>query len=118
MPDLPGISDMPETPEIPDVAELLEQVRKQQAEVERIQLGVEAMEVTGGSRRGEVRVTVRGNGQVTRVIIDPDALVQYDVNELGDLITEAANDTLRKVAEASSERFRPFMEAASQAGEF
>lgn len=116
MAELAGIP-IPELPDVPTVAELLEQVRKQQADVERIQRGVEAMEVTGGSRRGEVRVSVRGNGQVTRVIIDPDALAHYDVDELGDLITEAANDSLRKVAEASSEQFRPFMEATSQAGE-
>jgi hypothetical protein len=114
---MPGTFGMPELPEIPDVAELLERVRQQQAEIERIQRGVEAMEVTGGSRHGEVRVTVRGNGQVTSVIIDPDALAQYDVHQLGDLIMEAVNDTLPRAAEATSARFRPFIEAASKVGE-
>jgi nucleoid-associated protein EbfC len=113
-----GISAMPEMPRLPDVAELMEQVRQQKEEVERIQRGVEAMEVTGGSRHDEVQVTVRGSGQVTSVSIDPDALREHDADELGDFVREAFNDALRRVAEASSARFRPFIEAASRAGEF
>jgi nucleoid-associated protein EbfC len=111
-----GISAMPEMPKIPDVAELMERVRQQQEEVERIQRGVEAMEVTGGSRHDEVQVTVRGNGQVTGVTIDPDAVREYDAHELGDVVRDAVNDALRRVAEASSARFRPFIEAVSRDG--
>lgn len=107
-----------ELPEIPDVNALLERVRKQQEEVQRIQRGVEAMEVTGASRHNEVQVTVRGNGQVTNVTIDPDALSEHDADQLGDIVKEAVNDGLRKVAEASSARFRPFIEAASRVEQF
>jgi nucleoid-associated protein EbfC len=116
-----GIPEMPETPEmpsIPDVAELMERVRQQQEEVERIQRGVEAMEITGGSRHNDVQVTVRGNGQVTNVDIDPDALGQHDAGELGTIVMEAVNDALRRLAEATSARFRPFIEAASQTEDF
>jgi nucleoid-associated protein EbfC len=116
-----GIPEVPETPEmlgVPDVAKLMERLHQQQEEVERIQRGVEAMEVTGGSRDEEVRVTVRGNGQVTRVTIDSDALRQHDADEFGDIVMEAVNDALRKAAEARSARFRPVIEAASQPAEF
>lgn len=116
--ELSGILDPDELPQIPDPEQVVEQVRRQAAEAERIQRDVEAMEINGGSRRGEVRVTIRGNGQVPSVTIDPDALDRYDADELGDLIMEAVNDTLRRVAEASRARFRPFIEAASQAGTF
>jgi nucleoid-associated protein EbfC len=105
-------------PEIPDVNKLLERVRQQQEEIMRIQRGVEAMEVTGASRHNEVQVTVRGNGQVTNVTIDPDALSENDADQLGDIVKEAVNDGLRKVAEASSSRFRPVIEAASQVEQF
>jgi nucleoid-associated protein EbfC len=98
-----------------DVAALLERVRRQQEEIEQIQRGVEAMEVTGGSRRSEVRVTVRGNGRLTNVTIEPGALSDYDADQLGEIVMEAVNDGLRKVAEATSARFRPVIEAASQA---
>jgi nucleoid-associated protein EbfC len=97
-----------------DVAALMERARQQQEEVRRIQRSVEAMEVTGSSRHDEVRVTVRGNRQVTDVSIDPDAIGKYDADELGDIVREALNDGLRRAAEASAARFRPFIEAASR----
>jgi nucleoid-associated protein EbfC len=97
-----------------DLTALMERVRAQQQEIERIQRGVEAMEVTGGSRGDDVLVTVRGNGQVTDVTIDPDALAQYDAHELGEIVMEAVNDGLRRLAEARAARFRPVIEAASQ----
>jgi nucleoid-associated protein EbfC len=112
MPEIPGVAEMP------DVSKLMERVRQQQEEVRRIQRGVEAMEITGGSRDREVQVTVRGTGQVTRVTIDPDAMQDYNASDLGDIVMEAVNDALRKVAEASSARFQPLIEAASQPVEF
>jgi nucleoid-associated protein EbfC len=110
-------SEIPGVPEIPDVDQLLERLRQQQEEAQRIQRGVEAMEVTGASRHDDVRVTVRGNGQVTDVTIDPDALRQYRSDELGDVVMEAVNDALLRVAEATTARFRPFIEAASRVTE-
>lgn len=92
---------------------LMERVRAQQQEIERIQRGIEVMEVTGSSRGDEVRVTVRGNGQFTDVTIHPEAVAQYDVNELGEIVMEAVNDGLRRVAEACAARFQPVIEAAS-----
>lgn len=108
----------PGVPEVPDLDQVLGRLRQQQEEAQRIQHGVEAMEVTGASRHDEVRVTVRGNGQVTDVTIDPGALRQHRADELGDIVMEAVNDSLRRVAEAASARFRPFIEAASRVGEF
>jgi nucleoid-associated protein EbfC len=105
-------------PAIPDVAALMDRVRQQQEEIQRIQRGVEAMEVIGASRHDEVRITVRGNGQVTNVSIDPDALTENDADQLGGIVMEAINDGLRKVAEASSARFRPVVEAASRVEQF
>lgn len=101
-----------------DVAALLERVRRQQQEIERIQRSVEASETTGGSRGDEVRVTVRGNGRVTAVTLDPDALRRYDAHELGELVAEAVNDGLRRAAEATSARFQPVIEAASRVEAF
>ena len=102
------------TEAVGDVAALMERVQRQQREIEQIQRGLEAMEVTGASRQDEVRVTVRGNGQITRVSIDPDAQSENDADQLGELVKDAVNDGLRKVAEASAARFKPVMEAASQ----
>jgi len=108
------IRSLPELQGVGDVDALMEQIRRQQAEVEGIQRSVEAMEITGASRHNEVQVTARGNGEVTDVSIDPDAIDQYNADELGECLKQAVNDALRRVREASAARFRPVIEAASR----
>ncbi|NUR27918.1 MAG: YbaB/EbfC family nucleoid-associated protein, partial [Catenulispora sp.] len=56
-----------------NVDALMERIRGQQADIERIQRELEATEVVGASRDDEVRVTIRGNGQVVGIDIDPEA---------------------------------------------
>jgi len=97
-----------------DVEGLLEKVRQQTDQVQRIQKAVEAMEVKGNSRDNEVTVTVRGTGRFTAIDIDPEAVRRYDARDLGDIVLEAVNDGLRKLAEASSARFALVIEAASR----
>lgn len=96
-----------------NVDALMERIRGQQADIERIQRELEATEVVGASRDDEVRVTIRGNGQVVGIDIDPEAHRRNDAHELGELVKEAVNDALRKVAEAGSARFQPVIEAAA-----
>jgi DNA-binding protein YbaB len=100
--------------ETTDVADLLERVRRQTDQVRRIQRGVEAMLVTGTSRNGEVTVTVQGTGRFTEVSIDPETMRRYNARDLGDIVLEAVNDGLHKLAEASSARFAPVIEAAAR----
>lgn len=97
-----------------DVAGLLEKVRQQTDQVQRIQRSVEAMRVTGTSRNGEVTVTVQGTGRFTAIDIDPETVRRYDARDLGDIVLEAVNDGLHKLAEASSARFAPVIEAAAR----
>ncbi|MBP2471510.1 DNA-binding YbaB/EbfC family protein [Crossiella equi] len=104
--------------DIPEVDELLERVRRQQAEIERIQASVESMVVEGRSQRDEVTVSVQGTGRLTEVTIDPRVLRQGDARVLGELVVEAVNDGLRKVAEASASRFAPVIESASRSENF
>lgn len=98
-----------------NVNALMERIRDQQSDIERIQRELEVMEVVGASRDDEVRVTVRGNGQVVAVDIDESALRENDAYELGQLVKEAVNDGLRRVAEAGSAKFRPMIDAAESA---
>ena len=56
-----------------NVNALMERIRDQQSDIERIQREIEVMEVVGATRDDEVRVTVRGNGQVVAVDIDESA---------------------------------------------
>jgi DNA-binding YbaB/EbfC family protein len=98
-----------------NVNALMERIRDQQSDIERIQRELEVMEVVGASRDDEVRVTVRGNGQVVDVDIDEEALRQGDAHELGQLVKEAVNDALRRMAEAGSAKFKPMIDAAGPA---
>lgn len=97
-----------------DVAGLLDKVRQQTDQVQRIQRGIEAMLITGTSRNGEVTVSVRGTGRFTEINIDPETIRRYDARDLGDIVLEAVNDGLHKLAEASTARFAPVIEAASR----
>ncbi|MFI5609768.1 YbaB/EbfC family nucleoid-associated protein [Amycolatopsis sp. NPDC051903] len=97
---------------VPDMDELLAQVRRQTEEVQRIQRSVEAMEVKAASRQNEVTVSLRGDGRFTSIDIDPRAIREYDARNLSEIVLEAVNAGLRKLAEASSAKFAPVIEAS------
>lgn len=97
---------------VPDMDELLAQVRKQTEEVQRIQRTVEAMEVKAASRQNEVTVTLRGDGRFTSVDIDQRAIREFDARTLSEIVLEAVNAGLQKLAEASSAKFAPVIEAS------
>jgi DNA-binding YbaB/EbfC family protein len=97
---------------VPDMDELLAQVRKQTEEVQRIQRTVEAMEIKAHSRQNEVTVTLRGDGRFTSIDIDPRAIREYDARNLSEIVLEAVNAGLQKLAETSSAKFAPVIAAA------
>ena len=96
-----------------DIDGLLEQVRKQQEDVARIQRGVETMQVKGASRSNEVSVTLLGSGRFTEIAIDPEAQRRFNAHDLGEIVLEAVNDGLTKLAEATRARFAPIIDASS-----
>ncbi|WP_158888374.1 YbaB/EbfC family nucleoid-associated protein [Amycolatopsis anabasis] len=97
---------------VPDMDELLAQVRRQTEEVQRIQRSVEALEVKGHSRGNEVTATLRGDGRFTAIDIDPETIRRYDARNLGEIVLEAVNSGLTKLAEASKAKFAPMLEQA------
>jgi hypothetical protein len=97
---------------VPDMDDLLAQVRRQTDEVQRIQRSVEAMEVKAASRQNEVNVVLRGDGRFTSIDIDPRAIREYDARNLSEIVLEAVNAGLQKLAEASSAKFAPVIEAS------
>ncbi|WP_328607649.1 YbaB/EbfC family nucleoid-associated protein [Amycolatopsis sp. NBC_00345] len=97
---------------VPDMDELLAQVRRQTDEVQRIQRSVEAMEVKAASRQNEVTVVLRGDGRFTSIDIDPRAIREYDARNLSEIVLEAVNAGLQKLAETSSAKFAPVIEAS------
>jgi hypothetical protein len=97
----------------PEIDSMLEELRQQQEQIERIQRGVDAMVVKGFSRGNEVTASVRGTGRLTEISIDPAMIRQYDAHDIGAIVTEAVNDAFDKLAAATKARFAPVLEAAS-----
>lgn len=98
----------------PEVAEMVAQLARQQEDVEQARRDVEAMLVKGGSRGHEVVATMRGTGELTEVVIDPDAIRRYDAHDIGTMVTEAVTDAQRRLAKATNERFAPVLAIAER----
>jgi len=87
--------------------QMLKQLQKMQQEMEdtQAQLAEEVVEGTAGG--GVVTARVRGDTTVESVVIDPAALDPDDVEMLGDLVTAAVNEGLRKAKELAAEKMGP-----------
>jgi nucleoid-associated protein EbfC len=82
---------------------IMKQAQAMQDKMQKVQSEIAAMEVTGESGAGLVKVTMLGNHNVRRVSID-DSLMQDDKDMLEDLIAAAINDAVRRVDETSKEK--------------
>lgn len=84
------------------LAEMMSQANQIKEEMQR---KLEATVVTGASGGGAISVTMNGKKQLTKLRIDPSAVLslsgsQADVEMLEDLIVAAVNDAGRKAEDA------------------
>jgi hypothetical protein len=82
---------------------LMKQAQQMQENLQRAQEQIAAMEVTGESGAGLVKVTMTGRHDVKRVEIDP-TLMQDDKAMLEDLVAAAVNDAVRRVEQLSKDK--------------
>jgi len=80
-----------------DVNALLAQAQAMQAQLQNAQEELAARSVTGSSGGGLVTVTMTGAGEVTAVVIDPQACDPEDAETLGDLVVAAVRDANAQV---------------------
>lgn len=85
------------------IGDLMKQAQQMQADVQRVQQEIAAMEVTGEAGAGMVRVVMNGRHDVRSVAID-DTLLQDDKSMLEDLLAAAVNDANRRVETLSKEK--------------
>lgn len=85
------------------IGNILKQAQAMQENLRRAQEELAALEVTGQSGGGLVRVTMTGRHDVKRVELDP-SLLKDDKEVLEDLIAAAVNDAVRKVEQAAREK--------------
>ncbi len=68
-----------------------------QAKMAEMQAKVEAMEITGESGAGMVRITLAGKGDMKRVQIDPKLIDPAEAEMLEDLLVSAHADAKKKL---------------------
>ena len=82
---------------------MMQQAAEMQAEMQRRQLELADQTFDGTSGGGMVTATVRGDGQVVSVVIDPSVLDPDDAELVGDLVVAAINQAQRTASEATSD---------------
>jgi len=95
---------MPKQPRGPNMQQMMAQVQKMQKDMELAQeeLRQEVVEATAGG--GAVLVRMSGDLQVREVRIDPAALDPDDAEILGEMVTAAMNEALRKAQELAEQK--------------
>jgi DNA-binding YbaB/EbfC family protein len=82
---------------------IMKQAQKMQENLQKAQVEIAAMEITGESGGGLVSVVVTGRYEVKRLRID-DSLVGDDKDMLEDLVAAAFNDAVQKVERTVQEK--------------
>ena len=83
---------------------MMKQAQKLQENMQRAQEEIAQLEVEGTAGGGMVKVTMTGRHEVKQVRIDPDVLSD-DADMVEDLVAAAINDAVRRVEEATKEKF-------------
>jgi DNA-binding YbaB/EbfC family protein len=82
---------------------LMKQAQAMQANMQKVQAEIAAIEVIGEAGGGMVKITMNGRHEVKRVQIEP-AVSAEDREMLEDLIAAAANDAVHKVESRVQEK--------------
>ena len=90
------------------IGNMMKQAQALQANMQKAQEEIAAMEVTGESGGGMVKVTINGRHEAKRVQIDPS--VPLDDREMvEDLVAAAINDAVHRLEAASQQKMSGMM---------
>lgn len=90
------------------IGNLMKQAQQLQANMQKAQEEIAAMEITGESGGGMVKVTINGRHEAKRVQLDP-AVPLDDREMVEDLVAAAINDAVHKLESASQQRMAGLM---------
>ncbi len=91
-----------------NIGNMMKQAQQLQANMQKAQAEIAALEVTGESGGGMVKITVNGRHEVRRVQIEP-SVIGEDREMLEDLIAAAMNDAVHKAEAASQAKMASLM---------
>ena len=85
------------------IKNMMKQVKKMQAEMERVQEDLAARTIEASAGGGMVTVVANGKQEIVSIKIEPEVASADDVEMLEDLVVAATNEALRKVQEMTAE---------------
>ena len=88
------------------IGNLMKQAQQLQANVQKAQAEIAAMEVTGEAGGGMVKVLLSGKGDLRRVAIDPSLMAVDEKEVLEDLLVAAHADAKQKVEATMAEEMQ------------
>lgn len=91
-----------------NIGNMMKQAQMLQANMQKVQAEIAAMEVTGESGGGMVKVTMNGKHEAKRVQIDP-AVPLDDREMIEDLVAAAINDAAQRVEKETQQRMASVM---------
>ena len=89
-----------------NIQKMMQQAQQMQ---ERLQKQMSEMRLEATAGGGMVTVTVNGNKQLLKLVLDPEVVSKDDVEMLQDLILAAVADAHRKVDEALASQMQGMM---------
>ena len=90
------------------IGNMMKQAQMMQANMQKAQAEIAAMEVTGESGGGMVKVTMNGKHEASRVQIDP-AVPLDDREMVEDLVAAAINDAAQRIEKETQQRMAAVM---------
>ena len=84
------------------MGKLMKQAARMQQQMEQVQTALAARTIDATSGGGAVKVTVRCDGTIASIKIDPQAVTPSDVTLLEDMVLTAANQALAQAKEISN----------------
>jgi len=85
------------------LGDFMKQAQEMQERMQGMQAEIAALEVTGESGAGLVRVVMNGRHEVKRVMLD-DGLLSEEKEVVEDLVAAACNDAVRRVDALQQEK--------------
>jgi nucleoid-associated protein EbfC len=92
-----------------NIGNMMKQAQQLQANMQRAQAEIAALEVTGEAGGGMAKVTLTGKHEARRVSLDPSIVSSDDKEMLEDLIAAAINDAVQKLERATQEKMASVM---------
>ena len=90
------------------MANMMKQAQALQANMQKAQMEIAQLEITGEAGGGMVKVTINGRHEARRVQIEP-AAAGDDLEMLEDLLAAAFNDAVHKLEAASQAKMASLM---------